>query len=303
MNEDGVSFHLPDGELTQVPWHRIGPPQGANIKNHFSIYDERLKPLRHGGKLIVVRVPNQTPTPQRLQHQFIQSKVYNLDIHPSVIKTEKRHYVLMPIVMMTYPLLPLIMSAIAWPSSFPENELGHRVHNATLLFLGIMGLCCLGLVCASVHNWFRVKKASTLTRVGSDSISFANSRGETYTIPKQELRTHPSWTTIFLHTTQGKRILASRRRAILQLLTNRNASKHVNGISMRFTITMMLLSLSLGPVIYLWNQYLIPDENPPLSIGAYVGYSMLGVFFMLILFALARISDRIEKRKRAKSEE
>lgn len=72
---------------------------------------------------------------------------------------------------------------------------------------------------------------------------------------------------------------------------------------MRFTITMMLLSLSLGPVIYLWNQYLIPDENPPLSIGAYVGYSMLGVFFMLILFALARISDRIEKRKRAKSEE
>lgn len=302
MDEDGVSYHLPDGELIQMPWHLIGRPQGANIKNHFSIYDERLKPLRHRGKLIVVRVPNQTPTPQRLQQQFIQSKAYTLDIHPSVVKAEKRRYVLMPIFLTMYPLLPLIMGAIAWPTSVPDNEIGQRVHFATLLFLGIMGLCCLGLLCASVHNWFRVKNASTLTRVGSDSISYTTSRGEICTIPKEELRAQPSWSTIFYHTTQGKRIFVPPRRHILQLLPDRHSSKHVNGISMRFSVAMILLSLSTGPVAYLWDQYLIPEEQSLLGVGTYVAYSSLGVLLMLMLLVLVRVAHRIEKRKEAHSE-
>lgn len=302
MDEDGVLFHMPDGDLVQMPWHRIGSPHGTNIKNHFSIYDERLKPFRYEGKPIVIQVPNQTPTPHRLQKEFIQSKAYDLDIHQSVVISEKRRYVLMPIFLTMYPLLPLIMGAIAWPNSVPENEVGQRVQLATLLFLGIMGLCCLGLLCASVHNWFRVKNASTLTRVGSDSISYTTSRGEICTIPKEELRTQPSWNTIFLHTTQGEQILVPQRRLILQLLPDRHSSKHVNGISRRFTVAMMLLSLSFGPVAYLWNQYLIPEENPSLGIGAYVAFSSFGVLLMLMLHALTRFADWIEKRRACKSE-
>lgn len=285
-----------------MPWHRIGRPQGTNIKNHFSIYDERLKPLRHKGKLIVVRVPNQTPTPKRLQQQFIQSKAYTLDIHPAVIKADKRRYVLMPIVVMTYPALPFIMGAIAWPISVSDNEIGQRVYFATLLFLGILGLCCLGLLCASVHNWYRIKNVSTLTRVGSDSITFTTVRGETCTIPKSGLRTQPSWSTIFFHTTQGERIFVPPRRHILQLLPDWLSSKHVNGISMRFSVAMTLLSLSTGPVAYLWDQYLIPEEQASLGVGIYVAYSSFGVLLMLMLLALVRVAHRIEKRKEAHSE-
>ncbi|MHA7813619.1 MAG: hypothetical protein ACX94C_09525 [Phycisphaerales bacterium] len=302
MDEDGVSFHLPDGELLQIPWHRIGRPQGANIKNHFSIYDERLKPLRHSGKLIVVRVPNQTSTPQRLQQQFIQSRAYTLDIHPSVIKADKRRYVLMPIVVTIYPLLPLIMGAIAWPISVPDNEIGQRVHIATLLFLGIMGLCCLGLLCASVHNWYRIKNVSSLTRVGSDSITFTTARGETCTVPKSGLRAQPSWSTIFFHTTQGERIFVPPRRHVLQLLPDWFSSRHVNGISMRFSIAMILLSLSTGPVAYLWNQYLIPEEHASLGVGAYFAFSSFGVLLMLILLVAVRVAHRIEKSGARKSE-
>lgn len=299
VDKNGVSYETPDGVSHRAELYQLLPLKWSQKIKSYSILDEQLRKLKYKHGQIIIHADKDTSEVVMLLTTGIS---YTYSIRPKSVLTQNVKCVLLMLSLALLPASILLMFLLAGTPSVPMNDVGYRFQNGFLVFIGLMSTIVLGVLLLIVWQLKSISSLACLAGVTKEGIVAQTSSGEREVVPYAEMD-HPksSWGLHAISTTNHGRILIPHVHTAHLKIIKRNV-KSKKQPSMKTVFWIALFITILGPSLYFWNTYLIPDDPYTLDRTRYLIPMVLGPVFILNAYIVRWMNSRQAKNFESKSQ-
>lgn len=284
MTESGARYSTPDGVIHFAQVDQLLPQTQWKASRVFWVLNKRLRKLRYRRCLINLRLDTDAAN---LISQIEAKKPVEFDIDPDVIARQNKKCVwIMFSGLCILPACMLLLFFLLPSTSSPTSPEGKKIQVGFLILNAIMLLIIFGAAILSMRQLRFISHAKRLTGVTHDGISYCDPDGSGGFISDSDLQPpSASWGIVSASSLQGHVVLLPHMNTIHRQIIKCRTSPAPQP-SWKVTLWIAIPLILSGPLFYMWNRYLIPDEPITKEPLRYLSLMGLGLFFIFNTLAI-----------------